>query len=104
MEFDGEIIEFDVFKEKENKIENHSVSTINMINCFDMQDVCVIKKDETKDVKRRSYLSDVKFKGKRYKQKLYLKIEISISKVGFTFEFDFITIRIGLIFSFPIRI
>ena len=66
MEFDGETIEFDVFKEKENKIENHSVSTINMINCFDIQ-------DEIKDVKRRSYPSDVKFKEKRYKQKLYLK-------------------------------
>ena len=73
MEFDGETIEFDVFKEKENKIENHSVSTINMINCFDMQDAFVMKKDEMKDMKRRSYPSDEEFKGKRYKQKLYLK-------------------------------
>ena len=50
------------------KIENHSVSTIIMINCFDMQDAFVMK-----DVKRRSYPSDEEFKEKRYKQKLYLK-------------------------------
>ena len=65
-EIDGEIIKFDVVEEKENKIENHSVSTINMINCFDMQ-------DEMKDVKRRSCPSDNESKEKRYKQKLYLK-------------------------------
>ena len=64
MEFDGETIEFDVFKEKENTIENHSISTVNMIIFFDMQDASAMKKDDMKDVKRKSYPSDEKFKGK----------------------------------------
>ena len=34
MEIDGEISKFDVFEEKENKIENHSVFTVNMMNFF----------------------------------------------------------------------
>ena len=48
-EIDGEIIKFDVFEEKENKIENHSVFTVNIMNIF-VQDVCEMKKDSMKYV------------------------------------------------------
>ena len=39
MEFDGETIKFDVFKDNQNLIENQSISTINMVNFFDVQEL-----------------------------------------------------------------
>ena len=73
MEFDGVITEFDVFKEIKNPIENHYVSTVNMINFFDMQNAIEMKKDDIKYVKIRSSTTDDKFKGRRYKRRVYFK-------------------------------
>ena len=50
MEFDGKTTEFKIFKEIENPIENHSVSTINIMNIFFVQDVCEMKEDSMKNV------------------------------------------------------
>ena len=72
MEFDGEIIEFDVFKEIQNPIENQSVSSINMINLIDVQEPSELKgKSNSKYVKGRSSTNDVAFKGRKYKRKSY---------------------------------
>ena len=49
MEFDREITEFKILKEIENLIENHSVSTVNIMNIF-VQDVCEMKEDSMKYV------------------------------------------------------
>ena len=72
MEFDGEIIEFDVFKEIHNPIENQSISTVNMINFFDVQESSKLnEKSNSKYVKGRSSTNDVAFKGRKYKRRSY---------------------------------
>ena len=74
MEFDGETIEFDVFKENQNLIENQSISTVNMVNFFDVQELSELKENfNSKFVEGRSSTKDVVFMGRRYKRRVYLK-------------------------------
>ena len=74
MEFDGETIEFDVFKENQNLIENQSISTVNMVNFFDVQELSELKENfNSKFVEGRSSTKDVVFKGRRYKRRVYFK-------------------------------
>ena len=63
MEFDGVITEFDVFKETQNPIENQSISTVNMINFFDVQELSELKENSnSKFVEGRSSTNNVEFK------------------------------------------
>ena len=72
MEFDGEIIAFDVFKEIQTPNDNQSISTINMINFFDVQEPSKLKgKSNSKYVKGRSSINDATFKGRKYKRRSY---------------------------------
>ena len=88
MEFDGETTEFDVFKEIKNPIENQSLSSVNMINFFDVQEPIELKatydaKEKGKNISRhdikskyvkgRSSTTDAAFKGRKYKRRSYVQ-------------------------------